>query len=214
MADSSHILLVEGSDDKNVVERLWNHHTNDSLLPFKIEVEVGIDSVKKSLKEYLKVAVKVGNPERIGVVVDADFDLASRWQSLRDILLSSGYEKRKVPIRPKPQGTIIRQTDLPVVGFWLMPDNQLHGMLEDFVSLLVPPGDLLWNKAVHCVEEAAAIDLRFPQEHTIKARIYTWLAWQKEPGKPFGIAIKAKNLDADASNAKLLMDWINQLFLS
>ncbi len=41
----------------------------------------------------------------------------------------------------------------------------------------------------------------------------TWLAWQEEPGKPFGTAITARYLDADAPPAKALVDWMRRLFI-
>lgn len=72
------------------------------------------------------------------------------------------------------------------VGVWLMPDNQSRGMLEDFAGQLVPPEDELWDKAKLNVDEI--VNPRFPEEHTAKAYIYTWLGWQKEP-----IRYKAKS---------------------
>ncbi len=38
------------------------------------------------------------------------------------------------------------------------------------------------------------------------------LAWQKEPGKPMGLAITARYLDANAPYAQELLDWIRKLF--
>ncbi len=34
-----------------------------------------------------------------------------------------------------------------------MPNNTLPGMLEDFVSYLVPQNDTLWQKADHCLDQ-------------------------------------------------------------
>ena len=76
---------------------------------------------------------------RIGVIVDADADIAARWSQLRAKLQSCGYEG--VPDRPDVQGTIIEQIDKPRFGVWLMPDNSTDGMLEHFVEKLVPVGD-------------------------------------------------------------------------
>ncbi|MGH2495980.1 MAG: DUF3226 domain-containing protein [Ktedonobacteraceae bacterium] len=55
-------------------------------------------------------------------------------------------------------------------------------------------------------------DYRFRNAHESKARIHTWLAWQKEPGKPMGQAITARYLDADALHARQLIAWIRKLF--
>jgi hypothetical protein len=45
-----------------------------------------------------------------------------------------------------------------------------------------------------------------------KAIIHTWLAWQAEPGKPFGTAITAKFLDANVAQVDVLVAWLKSLF--
>jgi hypothetical protein len=110
------------------------------------------------------------------------------------------------------EGTIIEESLLPIAGIWLMPNNQLPGMLEDFVGFLVPQGDPLWNRAGECLNGIPAEHRRFYDVNRSKAHIHTWLAWQDEPGTPLGSAITKRYLDADAAHAKLLMDWVRRLF--
>jgi hypothetical protein len=43
-------------------------------------------------------------------------------------------------------------------------------------------------------------------------QIHTWLAWQKRPGIPMGLAITAHYLDASAPAAQLFVRWIRRLF--
>jgi hypothetical protein len=45
-----------------------------------------------------------------------------------------------------------------------------------------------------------------------KALLYTWLAWQLEPGKPFGKAIQAGYLDHTAPPVQPFLDWFSQTF--
>jgi hypothetical protein len=45
-----------------------------------------------------------------------------------------------------------------------------------------------------------------------KAIMHTWLAWQEEPGLPFGTAIKAGYLDSSAAPVDTLVSWLNRLF--
>lgn len=66
-----------------------------------------------------------------------------------------------VPPDPDPGGTIIEQADQPVVGIWLMPDNQLPGMLEDFIAFLVSEDDVLWGQAEHCLRQIPEQERRF-----------------------------------------------------
>jgi hypothetical protein len=112
-----------------------------------------------------------------------------------------------------PDGTIIKEDGLPNVGIWLMPDNKIPGMLEDFVSFLLPPGDLLWPVAEDILQKVVEQDCRFRPTYRIEAKIHTWLAWQKEPGKPLGQAITATYFNANAPHAQELIDWIRRLFV-
>lgn len=199
-------LLVEGDDDEHVFYSLLEHYKVPNQ--FKIENKKGVNR----LIDELDAELDRSGLARLGIVVDADIDLKDRWISLRDKLIKSGY--RRVPIDPQQRGTIIQQDGQPNVGIWLMPDNKVPGILEDFVSFLRPQDDLLWPMAEDIVQKVKVIeeDRRFRDVHESKARIHTWLAWQKEPGKPMGQAITARYLDADAPHAQQLIDWVRKLF--
>ena len=93
-----------------------------------------------------------------------------------------------------------------------MPDNIIAGMIEHFISLLRPENDVLWPIAENIVQKVVDTDCRFPSTQMAKAYIHTWLAWQKESGKPMGQAITARYLDADAPHAQQLIAWIRKLF--
>ena len=202
MADRC-ILLVEGKDDVHVFCHLLKHHQVPDWPRIKNK-----EGVTKLL-DSLEVELLASDLERLGIVVDADTDLTARWQALSMILSGSGY---KVPVTPDPEGTIIEQPGLPSVGIWIMPDNTLPGMLESFIAFLVPSGDALWSYAEDCVEQIPEQHRRFPAVREPKAHIHTWLAWQEEPGTPMGLAITRRYLDAEASHALQLIDWIRRLF--
>ncbi|HVB73303.1 MAG TPA: DUF3226 domain-containing protein [Ktedonobacteraceae bacterium] len=216
--ESQNILLVEGIDDVLVMRSLFDHYhipyvyrglpEYEQMPPELIEIRnpEGIEN----LLTALDVELKRSGEKRLGVVVDADRNLSNRWASLRDRLRRAGYGV--VPGNPQPDGTIIVQDEKFPVGLWLMPDNQLPGMLEDFASLLVPPGDLLWPVAERTLQEVIATERRFPDVHQSKARIYTWLAWQKKPGKPIGQAITSHYLDPSAPRAQQFIAWVRRLF--
>lgn len=42
--------------------------------------------------------------------------------------------------------------------------------------------------------------------------MHAWLAWQEEPGKPFGIALKAGYFDHQSPAADRFVDWFMQTF--
>src|SRR5947209_6643598 len=60
------------------------------------------------------------------------------------VSLRSGYGRNTVPKSPHAGGTIIKQDERPVVGVWIMPNNNDPGKIEDFVGLLRKPDDPLW----------------------------------------------------------------------
>lgn len=173
------VLLVEGKDDRHVLHHLFLHHDIPES-SFAIEENEGVER----LLESFPVQLKRSDLERLGVVLDANSDIAARWESLRNIAIKSGY--RNMPTLPDSSGTIIKQQNKPVVGFWLMPENTVPGMLEDFVQFLVPPDDVLWSLANDCLQSIPKQEQRFLESHRIKAHIHTWLAWQKDPGTPMG----------------------------
>lgn len=198
------VLLVEGKGDEHVLYSLLMHYQ----VPQGFEV-VNKEGISKLLND-LDVEIDRSDLQQLGIIVDADTDLSSRWQSLRNRLLSLGYVA--TPDTPRTGGTIVTQEDRPVIGIWLMPDNTLPGMLEHFVSFLGATDDPLWRTADDCLNEIPEDQRRFSPNHRIKAQIHTWLAWQEEPGTPFGSAITKRYLDANAPHAQQLIAWVRTLF--
>lgn len=141
------------------------------------------------------------------VVIDADTDPNSRWQSLRAIALGMGYS---ADAEPAPAGSVFPPpAGLPSLGIWMMPDNRGSGMLEDFVALMIPAGDRVWNHAQKSTE--ALPERRFREIDLPKAKIHSWLAWQNDPGMLMGQAINRKALAPESEIARRFMDWIHRL---
>ena len=94
-----------------------------------------------------------------------------------------------------------------------MPNNQISGMLEDFIRFLVPDKDPLLAMADSILNSIEQQQLnRYNPIHKSKALIHTWLAWQEDPGTPMGLAITKKYLDSDVAIAQAFLDWIIALF--
>ncbi len=198
------VLLVEGPDDYHFLIHLLNHHKLYGQI--RCQDTEGIDALLPALPTWLKPS----SLERLGIIVDADLNLRSRWTALRNILVNADYGD--VPEIPHTTGTIITHKVRPTVGLWLMPNNSLPGMLEDFVTMLVPDDDKLWNRAETSVQRIPVEDRLFAPQHEIKAKIHTWLAWQEEPGTPLGQAITKRYLNADSEYGLLLVDWLRRLY--
>jgi hypothetical protein len=207
-AKSTRILLVEGREDREVVYQLCNYHSINNRDLFEVEIKDGYES----LKDDLMVRPQTG-ATAIGAVVDADVDPAERWKSLRGALHNAGYND--IPGQPNHGGTIIPSHGvLPSIGIWLMPDNKLAGILEDFARFLVKGGDPLLPRAESCIDAIPAEDRRFKARYRSKALIHTWLAWQEDPGTPLGSAITKRYLNADYDLAMQFVQWLMDLFPS
>ena len=221
------ILFVEGADDQHTIWAICEQHKVEET--FIVEVpdgkgkinpkartteKGGIDNVLKATELYLIAGSSA--TECLGIVIDADENLEGRWGSVLAILNRAGYQN--LPDKPDQEGTIIKQDYLPAFGVWIMPDNQTHGMLEDFLDFLIPDkeNNKIWTKAVSSSQEVLdeiEEDRRFSEIHLSKAKIHAYLAWQKESGKPFGMAITAKYLETDNQECKKFVDWLNRLFV-
>ena len=198
------LLLVEGPDDKHVVQHLMRVH--EVPLGFEISEAGGIRGVLDAIPVQLQVDGRI----TLGVLVDANDDIASRWQSLSDVLREAGY---RVPKTPSPAGIVIDGPDAytPKIGVWLMPDNEAAGELEDFVRDLVPQTDPVWPRAVDYVDSISTTDRQFAERKEMRAKLHAWLAVRQEP-RLMGAAIGRGDLDAQAPNATALIGWLRRVF--
>lgn len=194
------VLLVEGRDDEHVVYALRELHG----IPAVFKVRDKHNDVQ--LLESIPVELKGSEIERLAVVLDADEAVERRWDQLKHQLHRAGGVP--LPKKPDPFGTIVQIPDGPLFGVWLMPDNRLPGMLEDFLAFLVPKGDPLLPRVDGFLADIPTGIRPFSQTHLPKARIHSWLALQKEPGKPLGQAITYRYLDASCALVEPFVCWL------
>ena len=209
----NNILLVEGKDDEHVIYAIRDFY-GVAKETFKIKDKQGIENV---LEETDSTLVDGNTDVCLGIVIDADDNLNIQWQRVSSILQKADYAN--IPPQPDPNGTVIEQENKIKFGVWIMPDNKIErGMLEDFLSFLIPDKDTnqVWAKAVKCSQEVlneVGEETRFGEIHLSKAQIHAYLAWQKECGKPFGLSITAKYLQANNPNCEKFVNWLNRLFV-
>jgi hypothetical protein len=207
-------LLVEGEDDQHVVWHLCEQHGLPEIFTVEMpETGGGI----ADLLDGLTNRINAPDLRTLGIMVDADVNLSARWRSLRDRLRNRDKQQDRaysaIPARPPHEGWISAEPHLPRVGIWLMPNNRLPGMLEDFAAQLIPANDQLLPKAEAILQEIEGEGLhRYSLAHIPKALIHTWLAWQQTPGHPMGTAIAARALRHDASLALEFIGWLRRLF--
>ena len=220
------LLLVEGKNDFHVVRNLWvarfpSDRTGDIVIcpetgsEFRIQDigeghAGGITKLLESLPLYLKQ--RPPTLERLGVLVDTNDQPDRRWNAILGYLLRAGYDP---PPDPPTDGLVLDHPidQRPRVGVWLMPDNHLPGMLENFVRWLIPDNDHLVSKVDDVLNDIDQEGLRrYEIQHRPKAFIHTWLAWQEKPGQLMGQAITAGVLVPTSPLADPFIGWLQRLF--
>lgn len=205
-------LHVEGKDDSNAIRHLLiRHGINYDQKPWPRSFP-SIDDMdgKDELLKGIVTAVSLSNGQSIGFVLDANASLQSRWNQiasrLRDVDL---HVPREIP----PEGFIGESRRYRArVGVWLMPDNQREGKLEHFLETLVKEKDRLFPHAEKSARQAKRLGARYSDTDTPKAVLHTWLAWQDDPGLPYGSAIRARYFRHDSAVAKRFVAWFRRVF--
>jgi hypothetical protein len=204
-SQGSTILLVEGVNDCHAIMALCEK--------FKVPETFGIYECgggTEVLKRLNALLLAPSKPNIIGVVLDTDNpDLATRWNSIKDKLK---HYHINFPADPTIDGTIIEaDEDLPRLGFWLMPNNQAPGMLEDFCLAMINSQYIKVIDKCLSVAKAGKIS-NFREVHRSKAKLRVYLALQDEPGLPLGQAITARILLSNNTLAVNFISWLNSLF--
>jgi hypothetical protein len=72
--------------------------------------------------------------------------------------------------------------------------------------------DKLMPLAKSATKDAKQMGASFSDTDQIKAEVHTWLAWQREPGLPFGTAVNATLLDPNSRKCQPFLNWLGTLF--
>ena len=215
------VLLVEGNDDEHVVKHLCRAHgINVGFEIEKVKGDPNIDGGEQGegieyLLDQVPLRLRQSDIERLAVLVDADTNAQSRWEQLRDRLRKAGHEN--VPDEPAEEGTIMYlavDSETVRLGVWIMPNNRLPGMLEDFAAFLLPEDDKMMPHVERFLDDIPSEDRLFTDVHLSKARIHSYLAVQEEPGKPLGLAVTFRYLDAGREVVKPFLTWLTETLIT
>ena len=197
------LLIVEGVDDKHVVQHL--RHVDQEIPPFCISEKEGLTQ----LLAAIGLELRVENRRALGILVDANDDVQARWNAVTDRL-----QKEKMvtlPASPDAAGTIVNFSDRTRVGIWLMPDNKSRGELEDFVVCMIPDDDPVWPRSESYIDDIPQGDRKFTHSKTVRAKVHAWLATRQEPRK-MGAAIRTGDLHVHRTLCQQFVGWLSDLF--
>ncbi len=205
-------LLVEGQDDLRVIPELiekngvlWGDNKKQAIV--LIQDCGGYKNIDANL---ISTELQASGLTNLGLVIDADEDLSARWMSIRNACLPS------IPNIPEeiPETGLIHITKNRIkFGIWIMPDNQIRGMLETFLAYMIRDKDeVIWQYAQEVAKEAKNKGALFKDSYFDKAKIYTWLAWQEQPGRQMHQAIKYEILNPQHLKAQTFVTWFKSLY--
>lgn len=204
------ILLVEGINDKSVIDQVLKAYGIE--VDWEIKVCGGVDNLADELPLYIK------NPTAysiIGVVADADSSTLSRWQQIRNILHNTGmYNCSRLPL--PHEGIVVVPMELenaPKVGAWVMPNNEHNGTLEDFLLEMVPANDELMIEVEKKLSDVEAQGKhRYPSKYQNKAKVQTFLAWERKPGISVATAVASHIFNPYTPTADKFIEWVKGVF--
>ena len=219
MAPERSSLRVEGRDDLHAILHLlirngidYDRRPRPSWFPSIEEVKGG----KTGVLDNVERLVRANSNGQVGFVLDVDDSVRDTWGAMRARLRRVGLDP---PPAVPPQGFVGESTEYSArVGVWLMPDNRQEGehgegTLERFLEMLIREADPLMPHVREATRQAKTdhgagyrdVDVR-------KAELHAWLAWQEEPGLPYGTAIKARYFRHDGPVAERFVAWFRRVF--
>lgn len=210
---SKRLLIVEGKNDCHVVLQLAAQNgLEDSFGLWRGDSDGGAVAKFSAIINTRQT----DRPTALGIVLDCDAGedgqeagAARRWAQIMERLADLPYPLHEAPLRG---GTILDGIDpYPRIGVWLMPDNENEGMLEDFLLSLAPTAAVAFAR--QCAQSARNQGWGdYKLVHESKAVAHTYLAWQDEPGKPLGLAVKSHKFDLSRPLAGSFIQWLSDLF--
>jgi len=208
---------------------------------FEIQSKGGVNNVMNEVQIILRDLLESSNDTemRLGIIADADYKNADgkgqktetgfdkRWESFSKILEHYGYFS-DLP-KKKLQGTLFQHNDgLNPIGLWLMHSHFEDGYLEKLllnsidknkpITNDVTQGHLL-TEVDNAIKNLGAKELKvFKNFREEKAKVFTWLAWQKEPRHFIADVIHYKDpqndlIKIDNKNIQALVRWLRQVFV-
>ena len=148
------------------------------------------------------------------LIVDANQSGASaRFNMLKSVIEKKLNLSLPTSFTLKEDGLVEIISEELKIGIWIMPNNKDNGYLEHFVAGLVPNDNETWAYSNKVVDNILKTDFcEFSNIKEQKARIHTYLALQREPGKPLGLGIAANYFDAFSENANSFVSWFTNTF--
>lgn len=173
-------------------------------------IDIGNGAEEILTAPYISTKLKEPGLATLGLLLDADSKPAGRYDRIRHQCMSSFPD---FPEQLPHDGLVVENEDSKRLGVWIMPDNYSAGALEVFLRHLVPSeSEPIWEHAMRSVLTAKNMGASCKDCHLDKSNLYTWLAWQDEPGQYPGNALTKKVLNPHSDSAVPFISWFRRLY--
>lgn len=228
---NARLLLVEGQTDSRVLCEIfekatgipWETRTPANEKQFLIDIKAcGSDG---QLLEQIEPSWKESGRKFVGLVIDADTDPLARWIEVRN--RAPREFRDQIPVSIPHEPFVHEVSNGRKFGVWIMPNNELPGMLETFLGKLRTSMPQSVGQHIHEAMDTAKRLLdqharenpndlprisSWKEVHRSKAEIHTWLAWRDPPGEQLHEAVKHEALNIHAPLAEQFVGWMRRLY--
>ncbi len=223
MSDAKNVLLVEGINDKAFFERLCKAHKLSVKRQVSNPIDHGGFNSKQGVINTLDRLLPLLEDEdyvtkKVAIILDADITGENRGgfkETIAQVKEKSSKYAYQASHQYVKNGVEIPHTDkgMNALGVWIMPDNKSDGTVENWIkSKILDSERPLFNHACHVIKSLP--NTKFSESSIVKAEIATWLAWQNQPGRTIGYALKEGEelLDVNHESFKGLIEWLKSFF--
>lgn len=225
MRKNNKILLVEGESDKKLFEGVCERlslETNVRVAPPKdfgakeFNTKGGMFNMLPSFISQMAD----GHIKKFAAIMDADYPdpvggggmgYAETVSRFTEIVSGFGFS----PIRRagQPSGNFYAHNDgLEDISLWVMPNNKDNGMTEDWIKSCIIDAEANLLEHVELSISNIPKPIRFKEIHKAKARIATWLAWQKIPGQGAYRALEHDLFNTSCASYTHMANWLNYIY--
>ena len=212
------VLLVEGLDDYHAFY-LMIHRLTGAAPAYQLGYCDNDDGVLDILSGMTEASSQTQSV--LGAVLDADqgkdgivedCGIQARIRSLKGRLgkcyaIPDAFDAEGIILPPTNESDRER---LPVLGIWLMPDNERDGIFEDLLCAAMAPESEKYIARV--VDQATADKMTsFRDVERSKAIVKTHIAWQDPNKKNLGEAIGSHFANLDPA-CRPFLNWLERLF--
>lgn len=210
------ILIVEGYSDMNVILSLLNQHDIDSSI-CEIKPRHGYEN---AIADFVANLYSSANATSvIGIVLDADKDVDSRYKEINKSLFSK-FGRRHTDLAKLPEDGLVSTYNGHKIGIWIMPNCKKTGTLEDFLldkmdarnRLFGEVTDALMNLENNAKGDSNLESMLYAPYHKNKALVRTFISWKEPPDLNIGDATDYRYFPRETETEKRFISWIKRLY--